>query len=128
MRDTPADRPLGVISFAGRIVDDVTRIREAVLGKADHCGNVNQPFVVAVNLMSATVNADQVAEALGGKKGIWQSRRAEQIGAILFTMWLMPASVPRTEVRLYHNPSARWRLWFGSDRITSSSCADDGGY
>jgi hypothetical protein len=106
VRDMPNDRPLGVISFDGRFVDDVTPIREAVLRKADHYGDVTQPFVVAVNLMSATVHTDHIIKALNGTDGIWQSRRAKQISAILFTKWLMPVSVPCTEVHLFHNPSA----------------------
>ena len=106
VRDKPADRPVGMIMSPAFRADNVAPIREKVLEKADHYGKLNQPFIVAANLMSPTVEHDDIVKALTGRDGSWERERVKQVSAILFTTWLMPISAPRAAARLFHNPAA----------------------
>ncbi len=75
--------------------------------KARKYGKLDKPYVVAVNLMSATIEDRDVIEALYGPGGVWDRQRNKQVSAVLTTNWLMPISVPRANPRLLHNPSAQ---------------------
>jgi hypothetical protein len=75
VRHLPNTRPLGAIGSEGYCVDDVAPIRKKILKKANRYGTLDRPYVIAVNLMSPTVERDDVGEALYGARGIWEGQR-----------------------------------------------------
>ncbi len=132
-RGKPEVRPIGVQSTGVRWVDHRIPIREAIVEKAGRYGDLDLPYVVAVNVLEF-INKIDVMEALFGKEqftiafsqskptepvdirasrlpnGAWTGTggpRYTRVSAVLLATQLSAHSVPRANLRLYHNPWAQ---------------------
>lgn len=127
-------RPVG-LHFSGiEFVDSKGSIRQAILTKAGSYGNLDHPYVIAVNALGEHVDEIDVREALFGTEqwtiqtssssepadpkmtrqpdGVWTSAsgpRYTRVSAVLVTKRLLPWNIPRVDARLYHNPWAQQR-------------------
>lgn len=105
-------------------------IRSAVLGKAGRYGDLDAPYVVAVNALSTYAREDDAIDALFGTEpvsvrqtaegfedrigrdadGVWYGPRGPvntRVSAVLFTERLGPWSLGQRRARLFMNPWAR---------------------
>lgn len=105
-------------------------IRTAVLGKAGRYGDLDAPYIVAVNALSTYAREDDAVDALFGTKivsvrqtaegfedrigrdtdGVWYGARGPvntRISAVLSTERLGPWSLGQRRARLFVNPWAR---------------------
>ena len=132
-RGKPGVRPIGVQSTGVQLVDYRTPIREAITKKAGRYGNLDLPYVVAVNVLESIDEID-VMEALFGKEqftivfspsrpvepvdirmsrlpdGAWvkaDGPRYTRVSAVLLATELYVHNIPRANLRLYHNPWAQ---------------------
>lgn len=123
-------RPVGVLMESPKMVDPRKAILRVIVSKGRRYGEVDLPFIVAVNALGKHVDDTDVMEALFGKEaftyargphgpigpkpsripdGAWVSKagpRYRRISAVLTAAQLYPWSVTRASVRLYHNPWA----------------------
>jgi len=130
-RGKPGIRPVGMRMPEAFWSDPSAAIRNAIVGKAGQYGDLDLPYVIAVNALEAGVDRIDIMEALFGKEkcmfaltpsgpsepeiavepdGVWTSRsgpRYTRVSAVLLTSPVLPWNVPRAEICLYHNPWAR---------------------
>lgn len=128
LRGKSSVRPIGMQSGGGGWIESRTSIRDAIVRKAGRYGDLDLPYVVAVNALGVHVNGIDIMEALFGKEqftfnisvssepkmsrvpdGVWTSQRGPRytrVSGVLIAIQLLPWSVPKTSVRLYHNPWA----------------------
>ena len=125
-------RPIGVMTKGFRLVDDRTPIREAIIEKGNKYGDLDLPYVVAVNAIEP-IDEISIFEALYGKEeylvdvsdvqrkvsepklkrvpdGAWTSPkgpRYTRISAVLMVSRLTTYNIPRSISCLYHNPWAQ---------------------
>ncbi len=134
-------QPLGMFTSGVKWVDHRTPLRDAIIDKASAYGNLEQPFIVAVNAMKI-IDDISAMEALFGKEqfnllfsqtspvdvvdtkmtripdGVWTSRHGPtntQLSAALIVRNLRPWSIGESACRLYHNP---WALAPYSSSLT----------
>jgi hypothetical protein len=83
-------------------------IRDALKDKAGHYGEITEPYVIAVNVVSEESDEEELVEAIYGREGLWPLGRAAhtRVSAVLVLAHLDPYSVATTPVRLFHNPNA----------------------
>lgn len=129
-RGKPGVRPLGMQFYEPVWMDSRIAIRDAIGRKAGRYGDLDLPYVVAVNALVEGVDEIDIADALFGKEkfivsfaqsgpsrvemtrvpdGVWGSQsspRYRRITAVLVTAPLLPWNVPRASICLYHNPWA----------------------
>jgi hypothetical protein len=87
--------------------DESAAVRDAVLEKANRYGQLDDPFIVAINTMTPFgLEMDGLTKAL---TDLWQRERVKQVGAVLLASWLMPISAAHAAIGLYHNPNAERR-------------------
>ena len=132
LRGKPGVRPIGMESDGGGLVcvDDRTPLRDAILDKASKYGELDLPFVVAVNSLAEHLDRIDALEALFGREqfvytqtptglvgpkaqrapdGVWTSPggpRYTRLSAVLLIHALFPWNIPRCSICLYHNPFA----------------------
>lgn len=129
-RGKPGVRPIGIISPEAKWIDGCNNIRDAVKDKGGKYGDLQLPYIVAVNALGGFVRDIDVIEALFGKEsfvfdrddlnkppvmkrrlnGAWTSpARAvyTRVSGVLIANNLTPWNVARSFVRLYHNPWAK---------------------
>lgn len=130
-RGKPGIRPVGMRMPEAFWSDPSAAIRNAIVGKAGQYGDLDLPYVIAVNALEAGVDRIDIMEALFGKEkfmftltpsgpsepemavepdGVWTSRsgpRYTRVSAVLLTSPVLPWNVPRADICLYHNPWAR---------------------
>ncbi|MCL0075719.1 hypothetical protein M1O17_02420 [Dehalococcoidia bacterium] len=130
-RGKPGTRPIGLRFHGVHRMDSRTAIRDAICGKAGHYGDLDLPYVIAVNALDGSVDFTDIMEALFGKEkyiidvsqsghnepemtraldGVWTSAsgpRYTRLSAVLIAVGSSPWNVPRTDIRLYHNPWAK---------------------
>lgn len=111
-------------------MDSMTAIRDALCTKASRYGDLELPYVVAVNALDWSADFTDIMEALFGKEkyiidlsrskpsepektreldGVWTSKsgpRYTRLSAALVVIGLSPWNLPRANIRLYHNPWA----------------------
>jgi hypothetical protein len=130
-RGKPGVRPIGAITTAARQIDPGSAIRDTLIEKARHYGELNLPYVIAVNALTEFgIHRDDVMEALFGKEhfliprdsasqagvrversldGLWTSPtgpRYTRVGCVIMSTvdaW----DIPRAPICLYHNPWAQ---------------------
>lgn len=132
-RGKPGIRPIGILSTGVQLVDHRTPIREAITRKAGRYGDLDLPYVVAVNVLEGIDEID-IAEALFGREqftvvfspgrpdepvdirmsrlpnGAWTRAggpRYTRVSAVLLATELYVHNIPRANLRLYHNPWAQ---------------------
>jgi hypothetical protein len=129
-RGKPGVRPIGIKSTSMQLIDDITPIRDAIIEKAGRYGELDLPFVVAVNVL-ALIDETEIMQALFGKEqftvffspsepsestetqvsrlpdGAWIRHggpRYTRVSAVLFATLLSPYNFSRVNLHLYHNP------------------------
>ena len=132
-RGKPGIRPIGALSTGVRWVDHRTPIGNAIIKKAGRYGNLDLPYVVAVNVLEFIDEID-IMEALFGKEqftivfsqsgptklvdtrmsrfpdGAWIGTggpRYTRVSAVLLATRLSIYNIPRANLCLYHNPWAQ---------------------
>jgi hypothetical protein len=132
-RDKPGVRPIGMRSTEYRWVDHRTAIRDSIIKKAGRYGELDLPYVVAVNAIKLVDEID-IMEALFGKEqyivavsgngpsepvqaemsrladGAWisqQGPRYTRVSGVLLATRLSPWNIPRAYLCFYHNPWAQ---------------------
>jgi len=132
-RGRPGVRLIGARITGVRGVDHRTSIKEAITEKAGRYGDLDLPYVVAVNVLEFVDEID-IMEALFGKEqftvmfsdsgpaepvdtqvsrlpdGAWTGLagpRYTRVSAVLVATRLSAYGIPRANLRLYHNPWAQ---------------------
>jgi hypothetical protein len=87
-------------------------IRQAILKKAGRYGELEHPYVIAVNALGKAVDDTDIFEALPFREpdGVWTSPRGPRytrVSAVLIAVRLLPWNIPRADACLYHNPWAQ---------------------
>jgi hypothetical protein len=131
LRGKSGVRPIGMRSTGFRTVDNWTPIRDSIIGKGRKYGGLDMPYVIAVNALDHVDKID-ILQALYGQEeyiidisntsespepklqrkpnGVWVGPKGPQytrISAVLMVTRLSTNNIPRTEIRLYHNPWAQ---------------------
>jgi len=130
-RGEPGIRPIGLIQSEFERIDSHTPLREAIEEKAGRYGEMDLPYLVAVNALGDKgVDDIDVMEALFGQEvfvhsfgvtdsndwvmkrktnGVWRGpsgSRYTRVSGILLFVHLHPGTVVRSNVRLIRNPWA----------------------
>jgi hypothetical protein len=133
LRGKAGIRPIGTRFTGIRGVDHRTPIRDSIVEKGRKYGELDLPYVVAVNALEPGIDQDDILEALFGKEqylidisddasivseprlqripdGAWRGPdgpRYTRISAVLMVTQLSIYNIPRAVLRLYHNPWAQ---------------------
>jgi len=133
MRGRPGVRPIGTQSFEPKFVDASTPIKDTIVGKAGRYGDLDLPYVIAVNSLDEnSVDRIDVMDALFGKEtyvvafgpsgaigepkierelnGVWTSKSGPtytRVSAVLLAIRAMPWTIGSAGVLLIHNPWAQ---------------------
>jgi len=123
---------LGMFSGEMKQVDHITPLRDAILDKAGSYGELEKPYVIAVNamepiddyvVMSALFGQEQYTYYLHEEShpeipdrkvsrkldGVWinySGPKNTRVSAVLVVHHLRPWSISGADIRLYHNPWA----------------------
>jgi hypothetical protein len=121
---------IGIVSHAAYWVTIQTAMREAIIKKGQRYGLLDIPYVIAVNAIGETADRRRIINVLYGDErnlispnqfeiaemrfdrqpdGVWVSPkgpRYTRISAVLVASELIPASMEKTDLCLYHNPWA----------------------
>jgi hypothetical protein len=129
-------RTLGSFSTDFRWADNWTALRDAITGKAGRYGDLDLPYVVAVNFLDYPDETDIMQGLFGQEQftvffheigggestelpeprftraanGAWTSRDGPQytrVSAVLVASRLSPWTITKAPLRLYHNPWAQ---------------------
>lgn len=130
-RGKPGVRPVGIRFGEPRYVDPRVRIRDAILVKARRYGDLNLPYLIALNALVWPVRQSEALEALFGgvqvivrwgpsgmatpeptrvPDGVWTSysgARYRRVSAVLLATRLSPWNLPMADICLYLNPRAK---------------------
>jgi len=131
LRGRPGVRPIGIELGGLQRLDNRVAIRDAIVEKAGRYGELDLPYVVAVDALADFVDRIDIMEALFGKErfifrggqdgadgpeaaprtpdGAWTSPngpRYTRVSAVLMAIRLYPSSIPWSSICLYHNPWA----------------------
>jgi hypothetical protein len=131
VRGQPGVRPLAAFFRQPQSVSPSNAIKDAVVRKGQRYGDVDLPYVVAVNALGLFVGRGDVVDALFGHEqivvpvgpngpgperfgrapdGAWMGPAGPQytrISGVLLATRLDPWNIPTAPVCLYHNPWAR---------------------
>jgi hypothetical protein len=123
-------RPLAMFGGRAGFVQPDVCIRKAIIDKGNRYGELDQPYVIAVNALGDFADWLEVEDALFGKDhlyaassverratthrdhGAWTSAsgaRFTGVSAVLAVRKLTPWTLAKAQSRLYHNPWARRR-------------------
>lgn len=123
-------RAIGSQMFGADSVQPQDAVRRSILAKSTRYGQLDVPYVVAVNAMVDYADDDSVIDALFGtpavfvrhtldgfedrhgreRDGVWRESRVRtntRLSAVLSTEKLTPWSLGQRRARLVHNPWAR---------------------
>jgi hypothetical protein len=130
-RGKPGVRPIGAITASPRWINSDSAIRDTLLEKANHYGELNLPYVIAINAVTEfPIHKDDIMNALFGEEHVLIPRdRASQAGVRIERtpngLWTSPSGprytrvscvmmstveaweIPRAPICLYHNPWTR---------------------
>jgi hypothetical protein len=131
LRGKSSVRPIGSMMTDIRMVDNWTPIRDSIIEKGSKYGELDFPYVIAVNALELVETID-VLQALYGQEeylidisgtseapesrlkrkpnGVWFGPKGSQytrISAVLMVTRLSKYNIPRADLRLYHNPWAQ---------------------
>lgn len=131
-RGKPFVRPIGMRSTGFHALDHRVSIRDSIVDKASRYGDLDLPYIIAVNACEP-VDTTDIMEALFGKEqfsylisdegkplsepemtrkpdGAWRGPNGSQytrVSAVLMATQLSPWNIPRAYLCLYHNPWAK---------------------
>jgi hypothetical protein len=132
LRGKPGVRPIGMQFYGFHFVESVSAIRGALIKKAKRYGDLDLPYVIAVNILDYDADRIDFVDALFRNEqfimgvnpngivmepkmirkpnGLWYSTngpRYTRVSAVIFAEHIMPWSLPRAFLCLYHNPWAK---------------------
>jgi hypothetical protein len=102
-------RPLGAQGREGSWVTSHIDIAKTLKRKAIRYGTLAMQYIIAVNCTGPLSDWEEVGNAIFGDQGIWPSPDRpsfRRVSAVIATHHLLPRSVTRADVRLFHNPNA----------------------
>ena len=113
-RGNPAIRAIGAYPGEARWGDSRAALKKSIDDKATKYGDLDRPFVIAVNVTSKWgIDRDVVVKALFGSKelgdesdGVWNATRNTRLSGVLVTM-MGPWSIHCASLCLYHNSFAK---------------------
>jgi hypothetical protein len=126
IREEIGVRSIGMEFHDFQLIDSITPVKKALLGKAGRYGNLNLPYVIAVNtvglhvddidIMNVLFGTEQYVFNSGSKKeklnrkldGLWTSNcgpRYTRVSAVLVAS-VSPSNLANANICLYHNPWA----------------------
>jgi hypothetical protein len=109
-RGKPGIRPLGMRGPAeASWIDDSTALREAVVAKAAHYGDLGCPFVVAVNAVNQHLDMTDAMEALFGKESYTIPVVMAVVASRLCGGWRMARGRDREDQSTLAYPRQSWR-------------------
>ena len=131
LRGQTSVRPIG-LEFSGvQLLHTKESIRNAVQRKASRYGEVALPYIIAVNVLSDSVDRIDAVEALFGDEqwpgeprvanGVWRGKGAPQntrVSGVAIFERLEQSNLPRVISRFYHNPWAARPYQGELDRLT----------
>jgi hypothetical protein len=144
-RGKPGLRPISVQTHGVQVVTPHVAIREAILSKAGRYGDLELPYVVAVNALGDFVDHDAIVDALLGEEqitfqetaegstpprltrklqGAWttpSAPRYTRVSAVLVFWRLLPWTTGRAFSCLYHNPWAQKSYACALTRLQSAT-------
>jgi len=124
-------RPIGYKTFRFRKLEEHEYIRKAIKEKATKYGELNLPYIIAINVMSIFKDDAFIKDALFGREGImafrkpdgtfvhrperspngiWRGPKGPQNtrnSAVLISWYLLPRNVVKETPILWHNPWAK---------------------
>ena len=131
-RGTKGIRPIGTQFYGFRSAHTSNVLRDAILAKASHYGDIDLPFVIATNIIDdSTVDRIDIMDALLGKEqytipfghtgasepqwsrkpdGVWTSTsgpRYTRVSAVVVAGNVLPWTVGVSDASLVHNPWAK---------------------
>ncbi len=101
-------RPIGVQSGEGCWVTSRLAIRDNLKKKAMRYGQLQEPYVIAINCLGEMCDVEEIEEGVFGKDGLWTLSvpAYKRMSAVLATWHLLPWSISKSPARLFHNPHA----------------------
>jgi hypothetical protein len=122
-RGRPGIRPLAMFYNANVTLDIVEHVRKAVESKASRYGQLDLPYLIAVNVREAfrekefcnalfgdlTCQFDTASGAMSGThrpNGAWSGRKHTRVSAVLIADNLHPYRAAQASVAIWHNPWA----------------------
>lgn len=128
LRGKSGVRPIGTRMTDFRLVNNWTPIRDSIIEKGRKYGELDLPYVIAVNVLKPADSTD-ILQALFGQEeyiidisdssapkmrrkpnGVWigpKGTRYTRISAVLMVTRLSTYNIPRASLYLYHNPWAQ---------------------
>ena len=112
-------------------IDDISPIRSSIKRKSGHYGDLDSPYILALNIFSETSSEEDIFEALFGDlvvyfstesekssisnkpNGVWYGPRGYQktrMSALLTFNDLTPFLIGKKEPTLWHHPSAEYPI------------------
>lgn len=136
-------RPLGILGPAeAQFVDDRTALKDSVIAKATHYGDLGIGLVVAVNAINQHLEMIDIMEALFGQEsftfstnfggaaepqmqrlpnGAWNGLKGPKntrVSAVLVMSSLIPWTVAVSNPEIFHHPWARYSIGDAFDALT----------
>lgn len=140
-------RPLGLQSFAAQWIDSSSAVRASVEKKASRYGELEHPYIIAINALGHSVDREAVLEALLGKErtvvntstmtveqvgrdwnGAWilgKKPKNSRVSGILLANKVCPWSYIHRDLTLFLNPWAQ--MPYVSDLCKFSRCVPENG-
>jgi hypothetical protein len=124
-------RPIGIQAPEIKWINDRTVILQALLKKAGRYGDIDKPYVIAVNSLPGCSDDGDITDALFGSEkylltfvernlisteasreqnGLWigpQGTQNTRVSAVLACYEIYPWSIHSKGIRLFHNPWAK---------------------
>lgn len=130
-RGNPGTRPIGAYPGEVRWGDSSAVLKKSIDSKATKYGELDRPFVIAVNANWGT-GRDVVVKALFGSKesgdkseGVWNATRNTRVSGVLVTT-VLPWSIHCAPLCLYHNSFAKRSCRENAWKIPQAIARDSG--
>jgi len=144
-RGQPGIRPIGTMFFGFRWESTWQAIRDAVMSKGQHYGNMRAPLIIAVNVGSFSIDPIDEMQALFGEErwilrddemeqhervpnGLWNGpngTRYRRVSAVIIAADVKPWTMAVRPVRLFHNPWANHPISGEICRLPKAVPVDD---
>ena len=135
LRENPDSGSIGIMFYGARWIDTSSSLKRSISKKASRYGELDKPYVIAVNSMGLAVNRDSVLDALFGKlkftfkvtengpQGEPEAKRNldgalihenspinTRVSAVLIGFNIHPWNRTESNLVLFHNPYAQRKI------------------
>jgi len=148
-RGKPGIRPIGTQMKGFELTKTKEAIRDAIGKKATRYGEMDRPYIIAINVLSPVLDQEDVLDALFGSEqlafwtdmpddhppewrrardGVWlgpSGTEHTRVSGVLIVKYLTPWTIAHSDVTLYHNPWAQ-RRYIGSLTTLSQALPENG--